>query len=87
MGVANLGGITVRLMAGGLDPSTPAAVVERGTLPGQRTVVGTLGSIAGLAVDVGVTSPAICVVGEVVALYGQIGLKAHLPELAGAVVV
>ncbi len=34
------------LIAAGRPPAEPAAVVERGTLPGQRTVTGTLATIA-----------------------------------------
>ncbi len=46
MGVRQLGTIAERLMGAGRPASEPAAVVERGTLPGQRVVVGTLGTIA-----------------------------------------
>ncbi len=42
MGVRQLPSIGERLVAAGRDPSEPAAVVERGTLPEQRVVVGTL---------------------------------------------
>src|SRR3954449_8257186 len=38
MGVRTLATIAGRLIAAGRDPDEPAAVVERGTLPGQRTV-------------------------------------------------
>ena len=37
MGVRSLPRVAERLVAGGRDPAEPAAVVERGTLPGQRT--------------------------------------------------
>ena len=43
MGVRQLPLIASRLVAGGRDASEPAAVVERGTLPEQRVVTGTLG--------------------------------------------
>ena len=43
MGVKNLPQIAERLMAAGRAPDEPAAVVERGTLPGQRTVTAPLG--------------------------------------------
>src|SRR4051812_28168094 len=36
MGVRNLAGIASQLIAAGRRPHEPAAVVERGTLPGQR---------------------------------------------------
>ena len=53
------------LVAAGRAASTPVAVVQDGSLPGQRTVVGTLGDPAAFA---GVRAPAVVVVGEVVDL-------------------
>ena len=47
MGVKNLPLIAERLAAAGRDPAEPAAAVERGTRPGQRTVVATLAELAG----------------------------------------
>src|SRR5690606_25030286 len=49
-------------------PSTPAAVVHWGARPEQRTVEGTLETIAELAKSAGLSSPSIVIVGEVVAL-------------------
>ncbi len=68
MGVGQLPQIAERLIAGGRDPATPAAVVEQGTHPRQRTVVGTLGSIVTEAEEAGIVPPAITVVGDVVRL-------------------
>jgi uroporphyrinogen III methyltransferase/synthase len=45
MGVARLGPIVGRLIAAGREPGEPATVVERGTLPGQRVLEGTLGTL------------------------------------------
>ena len=47
MGVKALPRIASQLIAGGRPPDEPVAVVERGTLPGQRTVLSTLGEIGG----------------------------------------
>ena len=66
MGVRKLADNCAGLMAAGLDARTPAAVIEHGTLPGQRTVVGTLGDIADRAA--GVRSPALVLIGRVVGL-------------------
>ncbi len=66
MGVRNLRENCAGLVAAGLDARTPAAVIEDGTLPGQRTVVGTLGDIADRAADV--HSPALVIIGRVVEL-------------------
>lgn len=70
MGVGRLRTHTAVLVAHGLDPATPVAVVERGTLPDQRTTVGTLADIADRAQAAGVTNPAVVVVGAVAALAG-----------------
>ena len=46
MGVRALPGIARSLIEAGRSPEEPVAIVERGTLPGQRTVTGTLATIA-----------------------------------------
>jgi uroporphyrinogen III methyltransferase/synthase len=68
MGVGNLGGIAERLVAAGRDPSEPASVVERGTLPGQRSVSAPLAEIAASAARAKVGAPAIVLVGAAAAL-------------------
>jgi len=68
MGVKNLADNCRRLMKGGRPPETPAAVIEKGTSPEQRTVTGVLGDIAAKAKEAGIKPPAILVVGEVVSL-------------------
>ncbi len=68
MGVANLPHIAEQLVRHGRPPETPAAVIEWGTLPRQRTVSGTLGEIARRAAEAGVKPPAVTVVGEVARL-------------------
>jgi uroporphyrinogen III methyltransferase/synthase len=73
MGVRTLPQITERLIAGGRNPDEPAAVIERGTLPGQRTIVGTLATIATVAADEEVRAPSITVVGPVTALHAKLG--------------
>ena len=66
MGMHNLVPLTSALERAGLDPATPAAIVERGLTPGQRSVVGTLASLPALAARTGAASPAVIVIGEVV---------------------
>jgi uroporphyrinogen III methyltransferase/synthase len=68
MGVGRLPAIAQRLTAAGRPPTEPVAVVERGTLPGQRTVLGTLQTIAERAAEARVRPPSITVVGGVTAL-------------------
>jgi uroporphyrin-III C-methyltransferase len=68
MGLGNLAEITRELIADGRDPATPAAVIERGTTEAQRTVVATLGTLADAAAHARIESPAVAVIGDVVAL-------------------
>jgi uroporphyrin-III C-methyltransferase/precorrin-2 dehydrogenase/sirohydrochlorin ferrochelatase len=68
MAVQNMPAIAERLIAGGRDPSTPVGVVAEGTMPGERTVLCTLGTVAQDLVREEVRPPAIIVVGEVVAV-------------------
>jgi uroporphyrinogen III methyltransferase / synthase len=68
MAVANLREIAQRLIASGLSTATPVAVVQDGTRPTQRTVVGTLETIADDAAGAKIAAPAVVVVGGVVEL-------------------
>jgi uroporphyrinogen III methyltransferase / synthase len=65
MGVKRLGQNAASLIAAGRDPEEPAAAIERGTWPGQRTVSATLGTIAGAVEREVVKAPALIVIGEV----------------------
>lgn len=85
MGVGRLAGIADALIAGGRDPGTPVAIVERATSPTQRVTTGELATIAATAAAAGVSSPAVTVVGDVVAVREAIGWAERLP-LAGRVV-
>ncbi len=66
MGVANLPQLGAGLVRAGLDPAIPAAVVERGLRPGQRTTVSTLGALPAETARIGIRSPAVIIIGEVV---------------------
>jgi uroporphyrinogen III methyltransferase/synthase len=68
MGVRRLTEIVRSLLAGGRPADEPVAVVERGTLPGQRLVRGTLADIAEIVHREQVRAPAITVVGAVAGL-------------------
>jgi uroporphyrinogen III methyltransferase / synthase len=65
MGVKRLGENAAALIDAGRDPEEPAAAIERGTWPGQRTVTATLGTIAEAVAREQVKAPALIVVGEV----------------------
>jgi siroheme synthase/uroporphyrinogen-III synthase len=79
MGVRQLPHITTSLIAAGRPASEPVAVVERGTLPDQRTVTGTLATIAERAREEQVRAPSITVVGPVTALADELAWRAPLP--------
>lgn len=66
MGMERLESICSQLVAHGRDAATPAAVVHRATLPGQRTVRAPLGELAGAARTAGVGAPAVVIIGDVV---------------------
>lgn len=68
MGVAHLAAICAALTGAGLDPATPAAVVEDGCGPRSRVVRGTVADVATLAADADVQPPAITVIGAVAGL-------------------
>ena len=73
MGVGTLPTICAQLMRHGLAPDTPAALIERATLPEQRTVVGSVQTLPELAVQHGVRAPALIVIGTTVSLHSVIG--------------
>jgi len=88
MGVAGLGGIAGALVAHGLAPDTPAALVEKATLPGQRVIVATISTIAAAASRAKVQPPALLIVGEVVRLRSKLawyGAKAAAGEATSSV--
>ncbi len=67
MGRSNAGRITAELIAGGMDPEVPAAVIEKAFSPDQRTLRSSLGKIASLILEENVGSPAVIVVGKTAA--------------------
>ncbi len=86
MGVKTVERITEQLMAGGLDPATPAMMVQEGTTPGQRSVTGTVETLAELAKKAEIRPPAVTVIGKVVSLAADLGPQNPRP-LAGKTVV
>ena len=67
-GARQLPGILTALMAHGRDAAEPAVLIYNGTLPGQQTILGTLGELSTAAVRAQDRRPAILVVGTVTAL-------------------
>jgi siroheme synthase len=68
MGRARLAEVATAMIGAGRSPDTPAACIERGTLPGQRTVRATLSTIASAADAAALRSPMVTVIGDVAAL-------------------
>ncbi|WP_088366310.1 uroporphyrinogen-III C-methyltransferase [Sphingomonas dokdonensis] len=68
MGVATADAIADKLMADGVAPDMPVAVLEKGTLPGHRALRTLLADLGPMVAREEVASPAIIVVGEVVEL-------------------
>jgi uroporphyrin-III C-methyltransferase len=68
MGVTAAEAIADKLIADGLAPDTPCAVLERGTLPGSRVLRSLLADLGGTVARENVISPALLVVGAVARL-------------------
>ena len=68
MPVANLQRIAKRLLEEGRSPETPCALIEKGTLPGQKVVQGNLANIFNDSKAQDIKAPAVFVVGGVVNL-------------------
>lgn len=66
MGLATLTDTVAGLVGAGMDPQTPAAMIERGTLPTQRVVRAPLEHLPQAVREAGLASPALLVTGPTV---------------------
>ena len=80
MGLARMAHIVGRLLEHGAAGTRPAAVIVHGTLPSQRVVAATLATIESAASAASLESPALLVVGEVVALSATLAWFNALPD-------
>ncbi len=81
MGARRPAEIAQALIRSGRPPDTPAAAIEWGTYPSQRTVVGALADLPTTIAETGLGSPMILVVGEVVSLRESLGwFEQKLPD-------
>lgn len=80
MGVGSMGRIASKLAANGRSGSTPVAIVENGSRPGQRVLLARLDELEEVAARAGVRSPAMLVVGEVTALAGSLHWFGSAPQ-------
>ncbi len=90
MGTAMLGELRDRLIEHGRSARTPFALVENGSRPGQRVIVGELAHLPEAAAQHNVQSPALLILGEVAALaeplhwFGAAPLRFTAAALAAA---
>ena len=87
MGVKRLAENAAALIEAGRDADEPAAAIERGTWPGQRTVAATLGTIAEAVEREGIGAPALIVVGPVAQRREQLAWLERRPLHGRRVVV
>lgn len=84
MGIENLPRIVRALVENGRAFETPVALIELGTMPDERIVIGTLGSIVEKAETESVCAPAVIVVGEVVRMRQMLVERASIAGRASA---
>ncbi len=72
MGLSGLAHLCEKLMEHGLPADWPAAIVQHGTRPSQRTVTGVLGNLPQLAESANLRAPTLIIVGEVVTLRDEL---------------
>ncbi len=87
MGTEQLEDWTQSLISNGMSPQTPIAVIHRGTTGRQKTVAGTLATIAALAAKEKIVPPALTIIGDVVKLRGKLNWFESLPLFGQHIVV
>lgn len=87
MGMKRLRENFAALRKAGVPASRPAAAIQWGTTPAQRTVVGTVGNLADKVKEAGLGAPAVVVVGEVVKLRSSLNWFESKPWFGRRIVV
>jgi uroporphyrinogen III methyltransferase / synthase len=87
MGTDNLEDWTKALIAQGMSAKTPVAIVQWGTLGRQKSVAGTLATIAALAAKEKIAPPALTIVGDVVNLREKLNWAENRPLSGKRIVV
>lgn len=82
MAMKHIAQLSAKLIASGLDPARPAAIVASATLPEQRVLITTLGRAPADAEQAGLAPPALFVVGDVVNLRDAIAAPPEFAHLA-----
>jgi uroporphyrinogen III methyltransferase/synthase len=87
MGVKNIDNISKRLLAHGMSPDTPAALVRWGTTPRQASLASDLEHIASECLKRGLSAPAVLIVGSVVKLRKSLSWYESKPLFGKKIVV
>ena len=85
MGLKNFPEISDRLIAAGLSPETPVAAICSGSLPDQKIYAGMLGEMPARLPDLGLRSPVLFVIGNIVSLSDKLCIDHPLPDLESLV--
>lgn len=89
MGLHRLADMTEGLINAGRDPETPFAIISHASLPTQQILIGTLADIANKQAQAQLPTPALLIMGEVVALHAELapfnlaekqGFEAHFSK-------
>jgi uroporphyrinogen III methyltransferase/synthase len=87
MGTEQLDDWTKSLIVNGMAPETPIAIIHRGTTGRQKTVAGTLVTIAKLAAKEKISPPALTIIGDVVKLRGKLNWFEQKPLFGQRIVI
>jgi uroporphyrin-III C-methyltransferase/precorrin-2 dehydrogenase/sirohydrochlorin ferrochelatase len=72
MGLHGIDLICAKLIEHGLSPTTPAALVERGTMPDQRVHLATVSTLPQRVLEANINPPSLMIVGEVIRLHSEL---------------
>lgn len=87
MGMSRLRETMNALVEAGQGADVPAAAVQWAATGRQKSVTATVGTLADAVADAGISSPAVVVIGEVVALAPKLDWRSKLPLYGKRVVV
>jgi uroporphyrinogen III methyltransferase / synthase len=87
MGVKSLPRICQKLIEHGMDPATPAATIQWGTTPRQKTGTGTILDLPRVVAEAGIGPPALTIIGRVVALRQTLNWFERRPLFGQTIVV
>ncbi len=87
MGLRKLDSLMALLIEHGRDPNEGAAVISHASLPNQRTVIGTVATIAQKVHEAALEMPALTIVGPVVSLHDQLAWFERQPLFGKRVLI